>query len=262
MNVKLLSIFFWLGLTTALTSASCCQGVGRTQVSPTQAQDTIETGLGDSSLANSYRQAVLRHYRLAKLDKSGLDTAVFHQAYTGYLNLRAKAKTTSPILTIVDFNRPSTSNRMWVIDIDRDSLLLHTWSAHGKGSGKEMATTFSNMPGSLQTSLGFYLTAEEYIGKNGRSLKLDGLDSGFNTNARRRYVVMHGADYVSQDTIDAYGHLGNSEGCPAVSHDVNHQIIDWMKGKGVLFITGAAEGYHSRWLDEEAALRYLIAPRD
>lgn len=208
--------------------------------------------------ADSFRDAAMEQYHRARLEPSRLDTGVFTMAYTGYLNLRASGRTKSSILTIVDFNVPSTQHRMWIVDLAQDSLLLHTWSAHGEGSGRETATTFSNRPGSLQTSLGFYLTAEEYIGKNGRSLRLDGLDEGFNTNARRRYVVMHGAEYVSQDTIDALGYLGNSEGCPAVSHAVNHQVIDWVKGGSVLFITGPASAYHSVWLDREKARQYLL----
>ncbi len=227
---------------TAVFGFICCEGNGQTGVKAMAevVQDTVPKQL--------YPAAFAQRYESAKLAESGLDSTVFYRASTGYLNLKAQGKTTSSILTIVDFHLPSTAYRMWVIDMMRDSLLLNTWAAHGKGSGKAMAEIFSNTPGSLQSSLGFYLTAEEYVGKNGRSLKLDGLDTGFNSNARKRYVVMHGADYVSQDTIDAYGHLGNSEGCPAVSHAVNLQVIDWMKGKGVLFITGPDEAYHSKWL--------------
>ncbi len=180
-----------------------------------------------------------------------LDLPVFMNAYLGYLNLKAAGLAQSPILTIVDFKKPSTSPRMWILDLEKDSLLLHTWSAHGKGSGLEKAETFSNIPGSQQTSLGFYLTGEEYIGKNGRSLRIDGMDEGFNTNARKRHVVMHGADYVSMETIAAKGYLGNSEGCPAVSHEVNDQVIDWVKGRSVLFIAGNTEGYRSKWLETE-----------
>lgn len=202
---------------------------------------------------DTFLGAVLAKYYKIGLEQAGLDTAVFAKAYIGYLNLRAAKKTNSPILTMADFNVRSTQPRMWIIDTESDILLLHTWSAHGEGSGREQAEVFSNTPGSLQTSLGFYLTAEEYIGKNGRSLRLDGLDEGFNTNARRRYVVMHGADYVSQDTIDALGYLGNSEGCPAVSHAVNAQVIDWVKGGSVLFIAGPSNDYRSVWLDREKA---------
>lgn len=190
-----------------------------------------------------------------------MDLPVFMNAYLGYLNLSASGLTESSILTIVDFKKPSTYPRMWILDLEKDSLLLHTWAAHGKGSGREMAETFSNTPESLQTSLGFYLTAEEYMGKNGRSLRLDGMDEGFNTNARKRHVVMHGADYVSLGAIAEYGFLGNSEGCPAVSREVNDQVIDWVKGRSVLFITGNTDAYQSQWLDPELFLSFGLQAR-
>lgn len=248
--------FVGLGALGLLLLAACYPPNGSRAASAVRV-DTIAHD-PDTGMADTFRAAVLERYNQTRLASSQLDTGVFAMAYTGYLNLRAAGRTNSAILTIVDFNLPSTAHRMWIIDTDRDSLLLNTWSAHGEGSGREKATTFSNTPGSLQTSLGFYLTAEEYIGKNGRSLRIDGLDEGFNTNARRRYVVMHGADYVSQDTIDALGYLGNSEGCPAVSHAVNHQVIDWVKGGSVLFITGPSADYHSVWLNREKARLYLL----
>lgn len=251
-------VFGVLLVSTTALSSCLNQGSGL-QAAPEKASMANNPLNVDTMQSEPYREAVMRRYHLARLDESGLDSAVFYRAYTGYLNLKVGKRTRSPILTVVDFHLPSTGNRMWVIDTERDSLLLSTWSAHGKGSGKEMATLFSNTPGSLQTSLGFYLTAEEYVGKNGRSLKLDGLDAGFNTNARKRYVVMHGADYVSQDTINAYGHLGNSEGCPAVSHEVNHRVIDWVKGGSVVFIAGPSSTYHSIWLDEEIAKGKLLS---
>lgn len=256
MTVNIPVPFFACALAALSVGAACHPGSGQAQQAA--APDTTVQPPADTS-AQTYHAAVMHRYKLARLADSGLDSTVFYTAYTGYLNLKAGGKTSSGKLAIVDFHLPSTADRIWIIDTDRDSLLLSTWCAHGKGSGKEMATAFSNTPGSLQTSLGFYLTAEEYVGKNGRSMKLDGLDSGFNTHARKRYVVMHGADYVSRDTIQVYGHLGNSEGCPAVSHDVNHQVIDWMKGKGVLFITGPSKEYRSKWLNEEVAWGRLVA---
>lgn len=225
----------------------------RTHTVSVHALDTL-SGL---DTRHPYHQYIMSRYAKIGLAASGLDSMLFYSAYTGYLNLKAVGKTNSTRLAVADFRLPSSAYRLWVIDFASDTLLLHTWVAHGKGSGTAMATSFSNRIGSLQTSLGFYITGEEYIGKNGRSLRLDGLDPEFNSNARQRYIVMHGADYVSQDTIDAYGYLGNSEGCPAVSHQVNSQLINWMKGGGVLFVWGNTEKYSSGWLDEERALVYL-----
>lgn len=253
-----LSYFPWVSLLGLIVLASCYSPDGsHTRVTHSTLHNVVSTDTIPDAV-DSFRIAALERYYKIGLDRYRLDTAVFTQAYTGYLNLRADGRTKSTVLTMVDFNVPSTDYRMWIVDMAHDSLLLHTWSAHGEGSGLEKATSFSNTPGSLQTSLGFYLTAEEYIGKNGRSLRLDGLDDGFNTNARRRYVVMHGADYVSQDTIDVLGHLGNSEGCPAVSHAVNHQVIDWVKGGSVLFITGPSTTYRSTWLNREKAIKQIF----
>lgn len=237
----------WVFLCTLIGFYSCTMGANNTDL-------PIVAFEGTNSTLNEQVQA-----KFEKLgpDRNELDSTTFYLAYIGYLNLRNDGLTHSPILTIVDFNKPSVSPRMWVINLDQDSVLINTWSAHGKGSGIEEATQFSNTPGSHQTSLGFYITAEEYIGANGRSLRLDGIDLEFNTNARSRYVVMHGADYVSRDTINAYGYLGNSEGCPAVSHEVNHQIIDWVKNRSVLFITGPSKNYHSKWINTEKATAFL-----
>lgn len=193
-------------------------------------------------------------YQQLKPQLNGLDLPVFMNAYLGFLNLREEGLAQSSMLTIVDLKKPSHEPRMWVIDLEKDSLLIHTWAAHGVGSGLEKAEKFSNEYGSLQSSLGIYLTAEEYRGKNGRSLRLDGIDEGFNTNARKRAVVMHGADYVSQAVIDRDGYLGNSEGCPAVDHAVNDLIIDAVKGRSVLYISGPSDLYASKWLDAERLL--------
>lgn len=254
----------WLACILLISFYSCKVG---TSSSANPLQDEITHPFSDAVvlltdsliLDEATTFAQLASAKLQQLGSAGngLDSLAFYLAYTGYLNLKAENRTKSNLLTIVDFNKPSTSPRMWVIDLEQDRVLINTWSAHGKGSGIVDAEEFSNIPGSHQTSLGFYLTAEEYIGANGRSLRLDGLDAEFNTNARRRYVVMHGADYVSQDTIDANGYLGNSEGCPAVSHEVNHQIIDWVKGGSVLFITGPSKNYYSKLINPTKAHAYL-----
>lgn len=193
-------------------------------------------------------------YQQLKPQLPDMDLPIFMNAYLGYLNLKADGLAQSSVLTIVDLNKPSIQPRMWILEMESDSLILHTWAAHGIGSGVEHAEKFSNEYGSLQSSLGFYLTAEEYIGKNGRSLRLDGLDEGFNSNARKRAVVMHGADYVSAEVIARDGYLGNSEGCPAVERAVNDRVIDAVKGRSVLYISGPSNMYSSKWLDAERLL--------
>jgi hypothetical protein len=198
-------------------------------------------------------------YTAAHLQQSGLSFDVFKKALTGFINLKeiAVLPQTSSALTVIDFSKPSRKKRMWIIDIANKSLVLNTWVAHGERSGFDVPTRFSDRIDSRESSLGFYLTDNVYFGDHGRSLKLDGLDEGFNANARKRSIVLHAAPYVSQELIDRKGRLGRSFGCPAVSPDVIDEVIDTIKDKNVIFISGNSETYHSRYLDESLAANYI-----
>lgn len=160
----------------------------------------------------------------------------FADGYKGYEQLRENGELQKELLTIIDFSLPSTEKRLWVLDMASNEVLFHTYVSHGRNTGGKMATQFSNINGSFQSSLGFFVTAETYYGKNGLSLFLDGKEEGFNTNARSRYVVMHGADYSNPDFISQTGRLGRSLGCPAVPEAEAKDIIGTIKGKSVLFI--------------------------
>ena len=140
------------------------------------------------------------------------------------------------ILTIIDFSKPSTEKRLFILDLEKQELLYHTYVANGKNTGVNMATKFSNNKGSNQSSLGLYRTGESYQGKHGYSLRLDGLEQGFNDNARSRAVVMHSASYVSEAFIKRHGRLGRSWGCPAVPVEFSKEIIDLIKGGSCLYI--------------------------
>jgi hypothetical protein len=143
-------------------------------------------------------------------------------------------------LTVIDFTRPSTDRRLWVYDLRTHALLFEELVAHGRGSGALMATLFSNDPDSHQSSLGLFRTGEAYVGKNGYSLRLDGLDPGVNDRARERDIVIHGAAYVDAGVVRAMGYLGRSWGCPAVRPAITRSLIDTVKGGGLLFSYGAA----------------------
>lgn len=188
-----------------------------------------------------------------------LDRTVFKQAYIGYLNLKEQGRTRSSILTIADLSIHSSEPRLWIIDLAEDSVLLNTFVAHGRGSGIQEARLFSNRPNSNQSSLGFYLTGETYQGKHGRSLKLDGLDYGFNTNARARGIVLHGAWYVGAKVLKGQNRMGVSQGCPAVAEHLKDKIIDLIKDRSVLYIHGQSNSYHSAFLNEQAASQSLVA---
>lgn len=161
----------------------------------------------------------------------------FTLALKGFNNLKSMpGKVKKDILTVIDFSLPSTQKRLWVIDLSTNKVLFNDWVAHGKNSGNNLANAFSNVPNSYTSSIGFYLTAETYHGKHGLSLRLDGMDKGFNDNARRRAIVMHGADYVSGDFIKSYGRLGRSFGCPSVSMDIYKDVIGTISDGSLLFI--------------------------
>ena len=138
-------------------------------------------------------------------------------------------------LTVIDYSRPSTAKRLWVYDLTTHELVYEERVAHGQGSGANFATAFSNEDESHQTSLGLFVTDTTYVGRNGYSLRLDGLDRGVNDRARDRAIVMHGAPYVSDAFVKANGRLGRSWGCPAVSDLVARELIDRVKGGGLVF---------------------------
>jgi hypothetical protein len=198
-------------------------------------------------------------YESAHLQESGLAINVFKKAVTGFINLKVSNKLpqTSSILTVVDFTKSSREKRMWIVDVINKELILNTWVAHGNGSGYDMATRFSDRNRSHESSLGFYVTDEVYYGKHGRSLRLDGMDPGFNANARAREIVVHAAYYVGQSIIEQQGRLGRSEGCTAVSPEVVEQVINTIKDKTVLFINGNSNDYRSKYLDEDLASNFV-----
>ena len=140
------------------------------------------------------------------------------------------------IVTIIDFSKPSIEKRLIILDLKEQKILHHTYVAHGKNTGENWAEKFSNKQGSNQSSLGLYKTAESYFGKHGYSLRLDGLEKGFNDKARSRAVVLHSAAYVSEGFIKKYGRLGRSFGCPAVPLENSKEIIDLIKGGSCLYI--------------------------
>jgi hypothetical protein len=179
-------------------------------------------------------------------------------AMRGYYNLKQQGMIQRDgILTLIDFQKPSVEERIFVIDVNSGKLLFSGLVAHGRGSGDNIATEFSNLPGSNKSSVGFYVTDTTYQGKHGYSLRLRGMETGINDNALDRAIVVHGADYVSYDFIRKNGRLGRSQGCPALSFDSYEQVIDMIKGGTCLFIFHSAREYASRSevLNPRVALR-------
>ncbi len=181
----------------------------------------------------------------SKLDISKPSWEVFQKAYLGYKNIRETydLNLKKPFLTIIDLNLPSDKKRLWVIDLIHQKILFHTYSAHGKNSGNLYARSFSNIKGSFQSSLGFYLTGSTYYGKNGYSMYLDGIEKNINNMAKERAIVMHGAWYATEKFIHDHGRLGRSYGCPAVPPRIHEDLINTISDKTVLFIYSADENY-------------------
>jgi hypothetical protein len=184
-----------------------------------------------------------RLYNKLDLQSLGLSYKAMQYAYKGYEVLKQKgALKKDAILTVIDFSQSSRKKRMYIIDVDAEKVLHHTYVAHGRNSGLDMATQFSNTPESLQSSLGFYVTKQTYFGKHGLSLRLEGKDKGFNCKAEARAVVLHGADYIGKHRVKS-GYNGRSFGCPAVPKAESKKIINWIKDGTCLFIFHPSNSY-------------------
>lgn len=176
-----------------------------------------------------------REEQVLRSEANNIDPNVLHLSLIAYLHARHRGLDHKQMLTIIDYSKPSTEKRLWVFDLSKARVLYNTWVAHGKNSGGLVPTSFSNAPGSLKSSIGVFVTDRPYIGDNGYSLRLSGLDQGYNDNAFRRDIVIHGANYVNPGIIQRYGQIGRSWGCPAVSKTLSHAIIDKIKDNTIVF---------------------------
>ena len=183
-------------------------------------------------------------YDYMDLEKTGLDEKAFEYAWRGYHNLlKKKMIRKQNVLSICDFSQPSCNKRMYVIDVRHKKLLYRTYVAHGQNSGEEYATAFSNEPDSYKSSLGFYITQRTYFGRNGLSLRINGVDTGYNDMAVKRNIVLHGSSYVSDKYMQNFGALGTSLGCPALPTTLSPRIIRTVKNGSCLFIYAPARSY-------------------
>lgn len=175
-------------------------------------------------------------YHSIGLAKSGMNYDVFRYGMIGYYSLKQQGRLSDRnIVSFIDFSKPSTEKRFYTVDLSRKSLKFHSLVSHGKNTGQNIATSFSNVPHSNQSSLGFYLTGETYVGSKGYSMRLDGIDGSYNDKMRDRAVVMHNAAYVSDHWIRKYGRLGRSQGCPALPKEISRTVIDTIKDRTLIF---------------------------
>ncbi len=208
----------------------------------------------DSSLLNCVNMPVEKRnlYDSLRLGSLGLARQAYDYAMKGFNVMKSVGEVANDnIISIIDFSKPSSEKRLFVIDIANCKLLFNTYVAHGMQSGREFANQFSNKPESNKSSLGFYETQGTYIGGNGYSLKLQGLEKGINDNANKRSIVIHGAEYVDESFIRSQGFIGRSWGCPALPERLHKAIIDVIKNGTCLFIFSPDNNYlsHSKILN-------------
>lgn len=180
-----------------------------------------------------------------------LDPKVLKLALTAHQEAKAKGLVKRPILTVIDYSKTSIEKRLWVFDLSKNKLIFETHVTHGENSGKIKSTRFSNINGSHQSSLGVFTTGETYYGSNGYSLRLDGHEKGVNSLARKRAIVVHGADYASEKFIKRNGRLGLSWACPAVDSKIARKLIDTIKNGSLIF----AYYPDQKWLKSSSFLK-------
>lgn len=202
-------------------------------------KSSVRTAEEPDAVSLEKTEACAGLYRSMQLE-GVVNWKAFRQAVAGFYKIENRKR---EILTLIDFSRPSTEKRLFVFDMKQRKLLFSSVVSHGKNSGENYATSFSNEYGSYKSSLGFYLTESTYQGKNGYSLILDGLERGINDRARERAIVMHGAAYANPSVVSKGGRLGRSFGCPAVPQKISRPIIDTIKGGSVMYIYAETPDY-------------------
>jgi L,D-transpeptidase catalytic domain len=191
----------------------------------------IALALSGSARADELVRAELRD----RFAAAGVPTLPLDLALRAYACGSARGEFTEPLLTLIDYSRPSSRPRLWVLDLVSGSVRFHTLVAHGRGSGLARAVAFSNVPESKQSSLGLFRTDATYEGQHGYSLRLIGLETGVNNLAYARNIVIHGADYATAKFASRHGRLGRSWGCPALDPSVHRSVIDTIRGGTALF---------------------------
>lgn len=183
--------------------------------------------------AQSYPQTSLTH--ILATQAPDLNPQVLHVAVSAMQCAVNSGAESANRLAVIDFSLPSSEQRLWIFDLQTQTLLLQDLVAHGQGSGDNLASSFSNVEGSHQSSIGLFRTQESYFGKHGYSLRMDGLEPGINDLARQRAIVIHPADYVDPSWIERHGRIGRSHGCPAVRPEVASMVVDSLKGGQFMF---------------------------
>jgi hypothetical protein len=215
-------------------------GTGRTRNSKTHSKNNTVSHTATAA----FKEEVSNLYNQIDLQSFGLTQKAFEYAYRGYTYLvEHNLLSRTNILSICDFSQSSRSKRFYVVDLEQKKVLINTYVAHGRNSGSEYARSFSNDPRSHKSSLGFYVTEHTYYGDHGLSLRIRGLEKGFNDRANGRNIVVHGSDYVGPDFLESNPFNGRSYGCPAVPSQESGEVIEAIKDGSCLFIYHPTKKY-------------------
>ena len=203
-----------------------------------------KTPMSGSGRNNSPEKEIALLYTALKLQQKGLSKQAFEYACKGYrLLMKKQILNKEGYLAICDFSQSSNNKRLYLVDMTNMEVLLNTYVAHGRNSGGEYATRFSNKPESLQSSLGFYITQNTYYGEHGLSLKVAGLEAGYNDKADKRHIVVHGADYIGDAWLKYCNYMGRSYGCPAIPKKESNYLINTIKNGSCIFIYHPSTNY-------------------
>lgn len=245
MKQTILFRFFYLSIFLILTSFNNSASKVSAEENGNLVAIKNTTSKNNESLVNSAL------YEKLDLQEAGLSLEAWDAAVKGYEKLLEEGVVTNTkYLSIVDFSQSSRKKRFYLLDIENQKLAMNTFVAHGKNSGVDRAVRFSNTPQSEASSLGFYVTKQTYRGKHGLSLKLQGLEDGFNDNAEARAIVVHGANYVNAGRVNS-AYMGRSQGCPALPNSVAPKVINLIKGGSAMFVYNPSKNYlsHSKILN-------------
>lgn len=240
MRKTIISRLFYLSFFLVLTSFGNSVG---TNSSAAVSVSNINGSLSGATIESSAKAYSAMLYQEMNLQEIGLEQKVLDAAIEGHQKLVSEGAISNPrYLTIVDFSQSSRKKRFYLLDLENQEVALNTYVSHGKNSGIDRAENFSNVPESEKSSLGFYATKSPYVGKHGLSLRLSGLEEGFNDNAEARAIVLHGASYVNARRANS-NFMGRSQGCPAVPEKYSSKIINLIKGGTALFVYHTTENY-------------------
>ena len=255
MNGRVLRLF--IGLAVCLAGfpalgryAWSADVVSPAAAAPASATSSVEPILEGSTAIPTVTRATLMNVTAA--EASGISPQVLMLAVGAVQCAVDSGDIARPrTLTVIDYSRPSVEPRLWVFDVETGGLLFKELVAHGRNTGENMATHFSDVPESRQSSIGLFVAGDTYVGSNGYSLRLDGLEPGFNGRARDRAIVMHGAPYVDASLAAKQGRIGRSWGCPALRQAIARDVIDTVRGGGVIFSYYPDQGWlsNSRFLN-------------